>query len=476
MTTVAYLAVAPEGRTEYGQVYWRPEAMAGLRRLTDAVHATGAKVSGQIGHAGPVANSRSTGYPSLSPSSRPNPLSMTFDRKATVDDIRRVVRQHAEATRFAIDPGFDAVEVHLDHNYLASSFLSPKVNRRKDEWGGSLENRARFPRMILEAVREAADGQIAVLAKANMADGVPGGLWLDESLDFARLIEADGHLDALELTGGSSLLNPMYLFRGDIPLAEMAATQKPITKFGMKAVGWAVFKKYPYERMYFLEYARQFRRAPLVLLGGITDLEAMQTAMREGFEYVAMARALLREPDLLRRVERDADTRSACIHCKPVRREHLHRHPLPARRRGGAGPALTVPVRGAGGAAGDPHPLTLAGCQDDLEARLAPGAALEIAAVRDGRARGMVGELLDERLLDTEHRVTEFGGQAGPALLETYSALNTRPGCRRVAYISLSPQSEVPVISTSSSRVPRSWYTISFAAASSTSGAGWITQ
>jgi len=318
MTTVAYLAVAPEGRTEFGQVYWRPEAHEGLRRLTDAVHATGAKVSAQIGHAGPVANSRSTGSPSLAPSTRPNPLSMGIDRKATVDDIKRIVRQHGEATKQAIDVGFDAVEVHLGHNYLASSFLSPKINRRKDEYGGSLENRARFPRMILEAVREAADGQIAVLAKTNMADGVPGGLWLDESLAFARLLEADGHLDALELTGGSSLLDPMYLFRGDIPVAEMAATQKPIIRLGMKMFGWAVFKKYPYTPLYFLDYARQFRRAlsmPLVLLGGITDLDAMNTAMNEGFEYVAMARALLREPGLINRLQADATTRSACIHC-----------------------------------------------------------------------------------------------------------------------------------------------------------------
>ena len=318
MTTVAYLAVAPEGRTEFGQVYWRPEALAGLRELTDAVHATGAKVSAQVGPPGPVATSRSTGLPPLAPTRRPNALAMGIDRKATVDDIRRIVRQHAEATRYAIDVGFDAVEVHVGHNYLASSFLSPNINKRKDEFGGSLENRARFPRMVLEAVREAADGQIAVLAKMNMADGVKGGLWLDESLSFARLVEADGHLDALELTGGSSLLNPMYLFRGDIPLAEMAATQKPIIRLGMKMFGWAVFQKYPYEPMYFLDYARQFREAlsmPLVLLGGITDLDAMQAAMRDGFEYVAMARALLREPDLIQRIGRDAGARSTCIHC-----------------------------------------------------------------------------------------------------------------------------------------------------------------
>ncbi|WP_168698236.1 NADH:flavin oxidoreductase [Gordonia paraffinivorans] len=318
MTTVAYLAVAPEGRTERDQIYWRPEALAGLQHLTGAVHATGAKVSAQIGHAGPVANSRSTGLPSIAPSARPNPLAMGLDRAATEDDIARLIAAHADAARYAIEVGFDAVEIHLGHNYLASSFLSPNINRRKDSWGGSLANRAEFARRVVAAVGEAVDGRIAVIAKMNMADGVPGGLWLDESLQFAQMLEADGHLDALELTGGSSLLNPMYLFRGDVPVRAMAETQTGIVKVGMKMFGNLVFKHYPYERLYFRDHARQFRDAldmPLILLGGITDHDAMTTAMRDGFEYVAMARALLREPDLINRIRQDLETTSLCIHC-----------------------------------------------------------------------------------------------------------------------------------------------------------------
>ncbi|MGW0163225.1 NADH:flavin oxidoreductase [Mycobacterium sp. NPDC003323] len=318
MTTVAYLAVAPEGRTERDQIYWRPEALEGLQRLTDAVHATGAKVSAQIGHAGPVANARSNGLPSLAPSTRPNPLSMSLDRAATRADIDRITAAHGQATRYAREVGFDAVEVHLGHNYLVSSFLSPNVNRRRDEWGGSLANRARFARETLQAVRESADGKIAVIAKMNMTDGVPGGLWLDESLEFARMLQADGTVDALELTGGSSLLNPMYLFRGDVPLNEMAESQSPLLKLGIKMFGRAVFKSYPYQPLYFLDYARQFRDAltlPLILLGGVTDLDGMTTAMRDGFEFVAMARALLREPDLINQIQREANTKSLCIHC-----------------------------------------------------------------------------------------------------------------------------------------------------------------
>jgi len=319
MTTVAYLAVAPEGRTERDQIYWRPEALAGLRRLTDAVHETGAQVSAQLGHAGPVANARSNGVPSIAPSRRFNPLAMAFDRAATREDLERIIAAHAQAAASAIDVGFDAVELHLGHNYLPSAFLSPRINHRRDEWGGPLTARAEFPRRIVEAVRRATDGQLAVLAKLNMSDGVPGGFGLDESLAFARMLESDGHLDAIELTGGSSLLNPMYLFRGDVPQREFAAQQSPwVLRLGIRAFGRAVFKRYPYHPLYFLDHARQFRRElsmPLVLLGGITDLDAIRTAMDDGFEYVAMARALLREPDLPLRIQRDASARSLCIHC-----------------------------------------------------------------------------------------------------------------------------------------------------------------
>ncbi|MFD0473280.1 NADH:flavin oxidoreductase [Nonomuraea thailandensis] len=219
MTTVAYCAVAPEGRTQRSQLWMRPEALPGLRRLTDAVHAEGAAVSAQIGHAGPVANSRSNRLPALAPSASFNPQAMTMTRRATAADIERVIAAHATAAELAVEAGFDAVEIHLGHNYFASSFLSPRLNRRRDEYGGSPAARARVALGAARAVRDAVGDRIAILAKLNMDDGVPGGLWLDESLQVARWLERDGSLDALELTAGSSLLNPMYLFRGDAPCA-----------------------------------------------------------------------------------------------------------------------------------------------------------------------------------------------------------------------------------------------------------------
>ena len=324
MTTVAYLAVAPEGRTERDQLYWRPEALPGLARLTDAVHGTGAKVSAQIGHAGPVANARSNALRSLAPTARLSAVSLGVDRRASADDLARIVAAHGQAAAWAREVGFDAVEVHLGHNYLASAFLSPRINRRRDEWGGDATRRAEFPRRIVAAVRERVGDSVAVLAKLNMDDGVRGGLRPDESIAFARRLEADGHLDALVLTGGSSLLNPMYLFRGDAPVAQFAATQPTVLRLGVRLFGRLLFRTYPYRPLYFLDTARRFREAlsmPLVLLGGVTDRAAMDTAMREGFDFVAMARALLREPDLIRRIERDSSTRSRCVHgnrCVPT--------------------------------------------------------------------------------------------------------------------------------------------------------------
>ncbi|MCV7252230.1 NADH:flavin oxidoreductase [Mycobacterium hackensackense] len=333
MTTVAYCAVSPGGRTDGWQLWMRPEAVPGLRRLTDAIHAEGAAISAQIGHAGPVANSRTNKAQALAPMRFFNPLSMRFAKKATKDDIREVMAAHANAARLAIESGFDAVEVHLGHNYLASSFLSPLLNRRSDEFGGSLENRAKVARGLVRAVREAVGDRIAVTAKLNMSDGVRGGINTEESLQTAKWLEEDGGLDAIELTAGSSLVNPMYLFRGDAPIKEFAAAFKPPISWGMRITGNKFLRQYPYREAYLLREAKLFRaelKLPLILLGGITNRDTMDMAMAEGFDFVAMGRALLAEPDLINRIkdaEDPSSVRSTCTHCNlcmPTIYSHTH--------------------------------------------------------------------------------------------------------------------------------------------------------
>jgi 2,4-dienoyl-CoA reductase-like NADH-dependent reductase (Old Yellow Enzyme family) len=318
MTTVAYCAVSPDGRTSPHQIQWTDEAMPGLRTLTDAVHAEGAAISAQIGHAGPVADPRGNRLPALSPSTRFPNISGGVSRRATVADIERITAAHAAAAVRAIDAGFDAVEVHLGHSYLASAFLSPKINHRKDEYGGSLENRAKVGRGILRAVRQAVGDRIAILTKLNMSDGVRGGITLEEATQTARWIEQDGTVDAFEMTGGSSLLNPMYLFRGGAPVEEFVEVMPQPMKTVMRVAGRKFIREYPYQDTFLLEHARKVRQEialPMVLLGGVTDRASMDLAMDEGFEFVAMGRALLREPDLVNRIAADAATPSLCIHC-----------------------------------------------------------------------------------------------------------------------------------------------------------------
>ena len=318
MSTVAYLAVAPEGRTHAECIWLRPDAVPGLARLTDAIHAEGAAASAQIGHAGPVANSRSNKATSIAPSKRFNPLALRIIRAATATDIARITDDYARAARLVADSGFDAIEIHLGHNYLLSAFLSPGLNQRTDSWGGTLANRARFPRQAVQAVRAAVGDKLAVIAKINMNDGMPGGLKDDESLEVARMLQDEGALDALELTGGSSFGNPMYLFRGDAPRDEFAATLPPHARLGFKLAGAKLMPDYPFEEAYFLPKARRFLEAldmPLILLGGINRLDTVQAALDEGFAFVAMARALLRQPDLINQWQAGAAHESTCIHC-----------------------------------------------------------------------------------------------------------------------------------------------------------------
>jgi 2,4-dienoyl-CoA reductase-like NADH-dependent reductase (Old Yellow Enzyme family) len=172
---------------------------------------------------------------------------------------------------------------------------------------------------VARAVREEVGDAAAVTAKVSVSDGFRGGVTTEEGLGFARLLEADGHLDALQLSGGSSLMNPMYLFRGDTPTAEFAAAMPAVVRWGMRTrLGRGFLKRYEFEEAYFRDKALRFRAElamPLMLLGGINRLDTMRTAMADGFDFVAMGRALLREPDLVNRLRDRIATEGICTHC-----------------------------------------------------------------------------------------------------------------------------------------------------------------
>jgi 2,4-dienoyl-CoA reductase-like NADH-dependent reductase (Old Yellow Enzyme family) len=319
LTTVAYLAVAPEGRTHREQIVVGPDTRDGLARMAAAIHETGAAIAGQVGHAGPVANGRSNGVKAISASRMPSPLSMQMIRSATEADLTRVTKAYVATARTLVDAGFDVLELHMAHSYLISSFLAPGLNRRKDGYGGSLANRAKLGRQVARAVREEVGDAVALTAKISLSDGFKGGVTTDAGLEYAQLLESDGTLDALQLSGGSSLMNPMYLFRGEAPLKEFAATMPLVVRLGMRTpVGKGFLKSYPFEEAYFRDKALRFRSAltmPLMLLGGINRVDTMEQAMADGFDFVAMGRALLREPDLVNDLAAGRATEGVCIHC-----------------------------------------------------------------------------------------------------------------------------------------------------------------
>lgn len=315
LTTVAYCAVSEDGRGAPNEIVVTRERLPGLKRLVGAVHEEGAAVAIQLGHAGPVGITVGQG---LAPSRRFVARALRFLRAADDADLRRIVRTFGEAATAACDAGFDAIELHFGHGYLVSAFLSPRLNQRRDAWGGGLEERARLAREIAAVVRQRVGPGMAVIAKWNMSDGVEGGLTVPESLEAARLLEADGHLDALELTGGSSFENPMFLFRGHVPLREMAAAFPVWLRLPFRWIGRRFLRAYPFEELFFLPLAREFRaalRMPLILLGGVSRLENVHTALQAGFDFVALGRALLREPDLVTRWARGDLRPAACIHC-----------------------------------------------------------------------------------------------------------------------------------------------------------------
>jgi 2,4-dienoyl-CoA reductase-like NADH-dependent reductase (Old Yellow Enzyme family) len=290
MTTVSYIAVSRDGMGAPAEIYIHDTAADGLARIADAVHAEGARIAAQLGHAGAVGTIRKR-Y--LGPSAT-RTVAGTRVHAISEAEIDDVVNEFAAGARMLAGAGFDAVELHFGHHYLVSAFLSPRWNRRTDNYGGPVENRARLARRILAAVRAEVGGAVAITAKLNMTDGVRGGLQPADSVAVARLLESDGGLDALELTGGGSQLNQMFMFRGAPPRREFAATLHGLPRLGFRLAGPALFRSYPYEEAYFLPLARQFRAAlstPLILLGGISTLATVKQAMAEGFDFVAMGRA-----------------------------------------------------------------------------------------------------------------------------------------------------------------------------------------
>ena len=317
MTTVAYAAVTRSGLSFVRQLWMRPEIVPGLRELTDAVHAEGAAASIQLGHCGNMSHKSICGCLPVGASSGFNLYSPTFVRGLRADELPEMAKAYGRSVCLAREAGFDAVEIHAGHGYLISQFLSPSINHRKDEFGGTLANRMRFMEMVMEEVMKAAGNDMAVLVKMNMRDGFRGGMELDESLQVARKLQELG-AHALVLSGGFVSKAPMYVMRGEMPIRTMTHYMTCWwLKYGVRLVGKYMIPSVPFREAYFLEDALKFREAldiPLVYVGGLVSRQKIEEVLNHGFEAVQMGRALLNEPDFVNRMRQEENARCNCRH------------------------------------------------------------------------------------------------------------------------------------------------------------------
>ena len=320
MTTLAYAAVDRSGLSFDGKLWMRKEIVPDLRRITDAIHAEGAKASIQLGHCGNMTHRSTCGCMPVGASGGFNMYSPTFVRSLKINEIHDLVKAFGNAVNLAREAGFDCVEIHAGHGYLISQFLSPYTNHRHDEFGGSLENRMRFMRMVISEVMKAAGDDLGVIVKMNMHDGFKKGMQRAECLEVAKELERLG-VHAIVLSAGFVSKAPMEVMRGAMPLKTLAHYMDMKKFWWLKAalltIGRLLIPTVPYREGYFLEDAMQFRQVlklPLIYVGGLISKDKMEEVLAAGFQGLQVARALVHDTDFVNKLHSGEITCSGCKH------------------------------------------------------------------------------------------------------------------------------------------------------------------
>ena len=323
MTTVAYCAVSPDARSFVDQTTLTLGNVPHLKALTEAVHRQGAAASAQITHGGAFTfvKELSSDLP-ISSSGGFNSIGVLsgkwWRQQMTATHMAKVTDDFVRGACLAREAGFDAVEIHMGHGCLLSQFLSPFYNKRRDGYGGTPEGRARFPAEVLGRVLEAVGKEMAVVCKISVIDGVKPGNTAADSARIARVLEAAGaHL--LVLSAGLSGASVDTMFGSTFPPAcypkWMGTT--PIAKLAM-LLHRLTARKITFQEMYLLEHARQMRavtRMPLAYLGGVKTLANVEQALQEGFDAVALGRALIHDPALIAAFASGQAQTSGCTSC-----------------------------------------------------------------------------------------------------------------------------------------------------------------
>jgi 2,4-dienoyl-CoA reductase-like NADH-dependent reductase (Old Yellow Enzyme family) len=265
------------------------DLIPGLQDMTNAVHKNNGKIILQLSHAGFFSNIELTGQTPRAPSNVEG-IAEGARKELTKEDIRDIVAAFAAAAQRAKTASFDGVQIHGAHGYLLSEFISPMFNHRADEYGGSVENRARLPLEVLRAIRKAVGNDFPVLIKINSKEFTDNGLMPEDFVQVGKML-ADAGIDAIEVSGGLPI-NPKTM-----------PSQLGINKKEKEA--------------YFQEEAKVLKiqtTIPIILVGGIRSLHVAERLVNEGVaDYISMSRPLIREPHLINRWKAGDFTKSACV-------------------------------------------------------------------------------------------------------------------------------------------------------------------
>ena len=290
LLTMGQCVVSKEGKGHPNQaVLDDPRCYDSLAELVGRVHDAGAKISIQLNHAGRSSNSSITGMPLVCSSPLRDPIRKEIPQELSVEHIHEIVDQFGEAAKVCKRLGFDAITEHAHARYLIATFLSPTSNKRSDEYGGSLYNRARFAIEILRKMRENVGAGFPIITRFSAVECVEGGLSIMDTLSLAHLFEQNGS-DMLDISVGNAF-SPYYI------------TAPSIVDHGFVA-----------------DTAEKFRaisKLPIAVAGRINDPCIADTILRTGkADLISMGRASIADPDLPNKLQNGKlDDIRYCIGC-----------------------------------------------------------------------------------------------------------------------------------------------------------------
>ena len=264
--------------------------LPGLRQMAEEAHRFDTSVVMQLNHGGLFSMPILTGEDPMGPSTLIT-ADGSIGREMTKMEIDETITAFTEAAVRTQKAGFDGVQVHAGHGWLLSQFLSPYFNRRKDGYGGIIENRARIVLEIVRSIRETAGNQFLILVKINSEDNIPGGFGIEDMIQVSTMLEKAG-VDAIEISGGTI----GALLTGDMNNSFSPATRAPV-----------------YYREAAIRYKEKIK-IPLILVGGIRSFETADELVKTGTaDYISMCRPIIREPGLIKRWKTGDLRKSECI-------------------------------------------------------------------------------------------------------------------------------------------------------------------